>query len=80
VGEALFHIKLMDDITNWLKLSDQVGTALKCILVLTDRCGKQYSGHRNFRYISEFYSRHQVELWHFMAVPSHFKGSHDGCG
>ena len=34
VGEAPFH---MDGITNWLKSSDQVGTTLKCILVLTDR-------------------------------------------
>ena len=65
VGEAPFHIKLMDQITEWLKAPGQAGAALERILVMTDRCGKQYSGHRNVRYISEFYSRHSVELWHY---------------
>ena len=78
VAEAPFHIKLMNQMTEWLK--KEIGAPFKRLLVFTDRCGKQYSGHHNFHYISEFYSRHKIELWHFMAVPSHFKGPHDGFG
>ena len=78
VAEAPFHIKLMNLMTEWLK--KEIGAPVKRLLVFTDRCGKQYSGHRNFCYISEFYSRHKIELWHFMALPSHFKGPHGGFG
>jgi hypothetical protein len=78
VGEAPFHTKLLNQITEWLKI--EVGPSFAHLVVATDRCGKRYSGHRTFRYISEFYSTHKIELWHYMAVPSHFKGPHDGFG
>ena len=54
VREAPFHFKSVDQVTELLKCPEQVGTTLERISCLTDRCGKQYNGHRKFRYISKF--------------------------
>jgi hypothetical protein len=82
-GDAQFHAKFCDDLVKHYRPKLKALPAspkFTRLLMFTDRCAKQYSGHRTFRMISEFYERHKVEMWHYMAEPGDFKGPHDNYG
>ena len=50
------------------------------IHMLTDGCGKQYKGRRNFRFLADSVRQIGFFVDHHFAATSHFKDCHDGLG